>query len=173
MRPGHSAECELELGAVAQALCQAVGAADDEADGGAVLLAPLAQCCRQCRAVEIVASLVEDDDDRRFGNDIGDRYRFLDAPAFGIVRAALANFDDLDFAQAERAADRFGALAIGSGEVSLRPLLQPADGGDQNTHGRACLFFNGKGFSVPPSWSAAGRRRFCTLAILVWPCRRH
>jgi hypothetical protein len=51
------------------------------------------------------------------------------------VRAALPNFDDFDAAKAESAADRFGALAIGGGEVSLRALFQSPDGGNEDTHG--------------------------------------
>ena len=38
--PGRRAECELELGAVAQALGKPVGAADDETNGGTVRFPP-------------------------------------------------------------------------------------------------------------------------------------
>ena len=48
--------------------------------------------------------------------------------------AALADFDDLDVAQAERASDLFGALAIFGGELALRPLLQAADRGNDDAH---------------------------------------
>ena len=76
------------------------------------------------------------DDDRLFRDDVGDGYRFLDATPFDVVGAALANFDDFDFANAEIAADPFRALAIGCGQFALGTLFQPADGGDQDTHGR-------------------------------------
>ena len=64
MRPGGRAEGEPELGALDQAWRQAVGAADDEARPRPVFRAPFAQQRRQRRAVEILAALVENDDDR-------------------------------------------------------------------------------------------------------------
>ena len=53
----------------------------------------------------------------------------------GVGGAALANFDDLDVAQAERASDLFGALAIFGGEFALRPLFEAADRGNDDAHG--------------------------------------
>ena len=85
--------------------------------------------------IETLAALVENDDDRAVGNDIGERDRFLDTPTLGILGAAFANFDDFDVAQAERAAGRFRALAVRRGELALGSLFQPADGGDDKAHG--------------------------------------
>ena len=70
----------------------------------------------------------------RSRNDVGDRDRFFGAPPLGILRAALADFDDFDVAKTEGAADRFGALAIGRGELAFGALLEAADGGDEDTH---------------------------------------
>jgi len=51
-----------------------------------------------------------------------------------LILPHIANFDDLDVAQAERASDLFGALAIFGGEFALRPLLEAADRSDDNAH---------------------------------------
>ncbi len=100
----------------------------------AILGAPFAQCRRERRAVQRCSALVEDDDDGALGNHIGDGDRFLDAAALGVGGAALANFDDLDVAQAERASDLFRTLAIFGGEFALRPLLEAADRGNDDAH---------------------------------------
>ena len=95
----------------------------------------LPQQRRERRAVEIVAALVEDDDRRPLGNDIGDGDRLLHASPLGLLRAALANLDDLDLTQAQRASDRLRALAIRFGKLAFRSLLQAADSDDDETHG--------------------------------------
>ena len=130
MRPGRRTEGESKPGALAQAGSKAVGAADDEADARAVLGAPLAQQCRERRTVEIFAALVENDDKRSFGDDVGERDRLLDAPPLGVVRATLPDFDDFKIAQAKRPSGGFGAFAIPRGKLTLGTRFQTADRGD-------------------------------------------
>jgi hypothetical protein len=54
--------------------------------------------------------LVENGDDRAFGNDIGDGDRFFGAPPLGVLGSALADFDDLDLAKTETAPDASARL---------------------------------------------------------------
>src|SRR6202035_3905024 len=107
---------------------------DDKANRRAILGAPLAQCRGERRAVQRSPALVEDDDDGAFGNHIGDRDGFLDPAPLGVGGAALANFDDLDVAQTERASDLCGTLAIFGSECALRSLFQAADRGNDDAH---------------------------------------
>ena len=137
MRPRRLAESQPDFGALDQARRQAVSAADDKACGRPILRPPLAQQAGKRRAVEAFAALVEHDDDRSIGDDIGQRDRFLDAPTLDVLRPAFTDFDDFDAAQAERASGRFGALVIRRGEVPFRSLLEAADGGDEKAHGAA------------------------------------
>jgi len=135
MRPSGGSEREPELGACGQARRESVGTADDKAHGRTVFRAPFAQQRRQHRAIEALTALVENDDNRAVGNDIGERDRFLDAATLGILGATFAYLDDFDVAQAERTAGRFRALAIQGGELAFGSLLQAADCGDDKAHG--------------------------------------
>src|SRR5580704_9782057 len=137
MRPSGRAEGELQFGALAQASRKPIGAADDKACGRPVFLAPFAQYGGECRAVDVISALVEDGDDGVFWNDVGDRDRFLGATALGIIRAALANFDDLDVTQAEIAPDFLRVLEISFGKLAFGALLEPTNGGDDDTHGKS------------------------------------
>src|SRR5580692_260210 len=134
MWPGCGPEGQRKAGALAQSRRQAVGAADNEAGCGPVLGAPFAKPGGKRCAVDAGSMLIENDDDRTFGNDVGDGDRFFNAPALGVLRPAFANFDDLDLAQSKCAPDGFGALAITRGEFAFRPFLEAANRGDHDTH---------------------------------------
>ncbi len=90
MRPSGGSEREPELGTLGEARRQSIGTADDEAHGRTIFRSPLSQHGRQRQAVEVLTALVENDDDRPFGNDIGERNRFLDTAALGILGATFA-----------------------------------------------------------------------------------
>lgn len=137
VRPSRRAEGEHAGGAGVQGLGKAVGAADNEAGRRTVLLAPLPQESGEPGAVEILSSLVENGDDGLFGDDVGDRDRFLGTAPLGFARAALADFDDFDFAKAERPSDSRRAFAIGSGEFAFRALFKAPNGGNQHTQSKA------------------------------------
>jgi len=134
VRPGRLAEREADLGALDEASRETIGTADDKAHRRAVLRSPRMQQARKRGAVEAFTVLVENDENRTIGNDIGERDRLLDAPPFGVLRAAFADLHDFDAAEAERAAGRFGALQIRRGELALRSLFEMADGSDQEAH---------------------------------------
>ena len=123
MRPSGGSEGKPELSPLLQALGQSIGAADDEADRRPVLGAPRLQHSRQARAVEVVAALVQDNDNRPVGNDIGDGDRFFDAPPFGVLGAAFADFNNLNVADAECATGGLRALPIGLGKLAFGALL--------------------------------------------------
>src|ERR1700733_14244361 len=127
MRPGCCTECEPECGAWRKARREAVGAADNEGSCRAVIRPPALQLRGETGAVEIFAALIENDDHPLLGEDVGERDRFLGTAPLGVMRAALANFDDLDRAQAQRPSGIFGALAIRRGKLALGTLLQAAD----------------------------------------------
>ena len=135
MRPSRAAKGEAELGALDEARRKAIGAADNEAHGRAVLRAPFAQEARKLRTVDVFAALVQNDDDRSGGNDVGERDRLLDTPAFGVLRTAFTNFDDFKVAKAELTSGHFRAFAIRRGELALRSLFETADGGNEKAHG--------------------------------------
>ena len=125
-------KASLRLGPLAQRRSETVRAADDKACRRTVFGTPFAQACAASAALSrLFAALVEDGDDRAFGNDVGDGDRFFDAAALGILRAAFADFDDLDVANAEPPPDGFGALAIGGGKFAFRTLFETADGGNR------------------------------------------
>ena len=90
-------------------------------------------------AVEAVATLVENNRHRLVGNDIRERDRFLEPALADFLRAALADFDDLDLAEADAAADLLGALAVALRKLPFRAVLQPADRGDHQPHGLFAL----------------------------------
>jgi hypothetical protein len=148
MRPSCGAKGEAELGARDEAGCKTVGATDDEADGGAILRTPLAQEARKLRAVNVFAVLIQNDDDRSIGDDAGERDRLLNAPAFGVLGAAFANFDDFKVAKAELTSGRFRAFTIRHGELPLGSLFETADGGDEKAHG-ATRGKKGQGKATP------------------------
>ena len=125
MRPSGRPKGKPEFCPLDQIRRQTVGPADDEAHRRAVLCAPLAQQSRKCRAVEILSVLIEDHNNRAFGNHIGERNRFLDPAALGVVRAAFMHFDDFKVAQAERAAGR-NATSVRSPTGSSRTCTKPA-----------------------------------------------
>jgi hypothetical protein len=98
VRPRGGAESEPDLGAIEEAGRNAISASNDEAHSRTVFGSPLAQQACERRAVEALATLVENNDDCSIGYDIGERDRLLDTPAFGILRAAFANLNDFDVA---------------------------------------------------------------------------
>ncbi len=73
MRPGGGSECESELGLRGEARRESIGTADDKAHGRTVFRAPFAQQRRQHRTIKALTALVENDDNRPVGNDIGER----------------------------------------------------------------------------------------------------
>jgi len=144
MRPSGGSEREPELGSRGEARRESIGTADDKAHGRTVFRAPFAQQRRQHRTIEALTALVENDDNRPVGNDIGERNRFLDTAALGILGATFAYLDDFDVAQAKRTPGRFRALAIPGSELALGSLLQAADCGDDKAHGRPHMIAQAK-----------------------------
>src|ERR1700720_418773 len=126
MRPGRRAKGQDVPGAPAQALRNAVGPADHKTQGGAVLLPAFFEQCGQSWAVDILAGGIENNNHGAIGEDVGDCNRFFRTASLRLARAALADFNALDLAQPERAAERFGAFAIGRAEFPLGSLFQPA-----------------------------------------------
>src|SRR6185369_6923983 len=106
----------------------------DEHGGRPVLAAPFGDLGCETGAVEILAPLVEQHHGRLGWNDIGERNRFLEHALARIVGAALADFDDLDVAQAELAAGLRGAFGIAFGKLGFGALFQASDGGNNNAH---------------------------------------
>ena len=133
MRPGRGAEGDLNFGALAQTWRDPIRAADDETSRRTVFRPPIVQQAGETCAVDIVAAFIHERDRRSFRNDVGDGDRFFGAPPFGVLRAALTDFDNLDVAKAKAAAGCLGALAIGRGEFAFGALFQAADGGDEET----------------------------------------
>src|SRR5690349_17691922 len=101
MRPGGRAKGQPDAGLVAQRRRKSVVAADDENRGRAAIVAPAAEAAGQCRAVEVFAAFVEDDDDRSVGYQIRERDRFLDHALADLLRAALADLDHFGVAEAD------------------------------------------------------------------------
>ncbi len=134
MRPSGGSEREPELGARGEARRESIGTADDKAHGRTVFRAPFAQQRGQHRTIEALTALVENDDNRPVGNNIGEPNRFLDTAALGILGATFAYLDDFDVAQAKRTSGCFRALAIPGSELALGSLLQAADCGDDKAH---------------------------------------
>jgi len=135
MRPGCPAESHAHLGAFQQAWRKSICSADNEISRHPILRSPLTHEARKRRAVEILAALVQTDNDRTLRKDRGNRNRFLDPASLDILRAALANLDDFDIAKAQCTTRRLGALAVRRGEFPLRTLLEAADRRDHDTHG--------------------------------------
>ena len=123
MRPSRRAKGQDVPGPSAQALRNAVGPADQETQGGAVLLAAFFQQRGQPRTVDILAGLIENNNHGAIRENVGDRNRFFGAASLRLARPARADFNNFDLAQPERTAERFGALAIGRGEFAFGSLL--------------------------------------------------
>jgi hypothetical protein len=158
MRPGRDAEGELQGCLVAQARRKPVVAADDEDRGRPAIITPSPQLVCQGRTVQVVAALVEDDGYSLRRDDVGKCDRFLDHPPADLGRAALAELQQLNGAEADAPADLRGALAVLFGEVPLRAGLQPADRGDQESHRRLVSSPSGRARCLPTSSRDCRRR---------------
>ncbi len=64
---------------------------------------------------------------------------FFERALAGVLRAALADFDDLDVAESEATSALLGALSKALRQLSLGTVLQPADGGDHQPHETSAL----------------------------------
>src|SRR5262249_40762982 len=111
-----------------------VGAPDNEDGGGLVLPLPVLQPAGDNAAAHVLAALVQDHRDRAIGHDIGDGDRFFEHAPGGVAGAALLDLDDVEGVQTDAATGVGRAFAIALGELALRTLLQPADGGDDDAH---------------------------------------
>src|SRR5882672_12753783 len=112
MRPGGSAEGELEARLVVQRRREPVVAADDEHSRRTSVVAPASKPVGERGTVEALAALVENDGDGLVGNEALERDRFLDHALADLLRAALANFDNIDVAEADAASGLVGALPV-------------------------------------------------------------
>lgn len=137
VRPSRRAEGKHAGSASVQGLGEPVGAANDKTRRRMVLRPPLAQHIGEACAVEVVASFIENGDDRLFGNDVCDRNRFLAPAPLRIARATFADFNDLNFAKPEGPSDCRRAFTIGGGELAFCALFQPANGGNHYTQSNA------------------------------------
>src|SRR5690242_5248099 len=112
VRPGGGPKSQGEAGLVAQGEGEPVGTADDERRGWPVFGAPRLQLTGEIRAAQALAALIENDGDGALGEDVGDRNRFLEHAPLDVVGATLANLDDVDGGEANRASDLRRTLAV-------------------------------------------------------------
>jgi hypothetical protein len=134
--PSRRAECDRQLGVISQFGRKSVRAADDENSIHNRLVAPAPEMAGKYNAVDILATLVEQDHEGSWGNCRGDSRRFLGAARRSISRAAFGYFMDLKWPKAELATDFVEPLPIAFRKLPLRTLLQPADGDHDKAHER-------------------------------------
>src|SRR5437016_7443142 len=134
VRPGRGAECDAQFRLTPQFRRKSVRAADHENSAADALIPPAPEIPGKYGAIDVLAVLVERHQQRFFRYGGGDRASFLGHSTCRVARAAFGNFVDLKAAEAELAADVVETLAIAIGQFPLRPLLQPADGNDDEAH---------------------------------------
>jgi hypothetical protein len=134
VRPSGCAECQPQSRLVAQARGESVVTADDENRSGPAFIAPSRQPRCQSGAVETLAALIEDDNDRPIRDDVRKRDRFFDHALADLLGAALADLDDVGLAEADAPSCLIRALAIALGKFALGAVLQPADGRHHQPH---------------------------------------
>src|SRR5581483_10247161 len=156
MRPGRGAESEPHRRLVAQARGEAIIATDDEYRRGPAVVAPAAQPLCQRGAVEAFAALVKQDGDGIVGDRGRERDRLLGHALADLLGAAFADFHNFGVAEADAAADLLGALSVAFRQFPLRAVLQPSDGGDDETHVTVSWPY---GRAFPPTSFRSGRRR--------------
>src|SRR5689334_22297328 len=98
MRPGRGTKSQHASRPSAQALGDAVGAADHEAHGGSVFLTAFFQQVGQPSAIDVLAALIKHNNDSAVGENISNRNRLFGAPPLRIARPAFADLDNLDLA---------------------------------------------------------------------------
>ena len=103
--------------------------------------------CGKVGAGQRLAARIERDDCGIFGNRRSKPRGFLADAIFAAAAAALCDFDDLDRAEPQLAADGGSALAITRREIAFGPRFQPADRGDDELHPAP----PGEGCSARPS----------------------
>src|SRR5271154_6772899 len=135
MGPGRGAEGEAEVGALAQHLAEAIGAADGEENGSAAGIVPGPQPAGEGLTGHTVAAPVQGDDNGAVGDHARECDRFLEDATFGLACAAVPDLDDLNVADAEGAAGLGRPLAVAFGKLALGPGLEPADRGNHDPHG--------------------------------------
>src|SRR5215831_511089 len=137
MWPGRGPESDRKLCLAAQFRRKSVSAADRENRLRDRLVPPLTKPAGECGAVDIFAALVKRNQNGVFRNRGRYRRRLLRHSRSRVTRAAFGDFPDVEAAEAELAAGIVEARGVALGKFPLGALLQPADGNDDDSHGRA------------------------------------
>src|ERR1700674_1227933 len=134
VRPGRGAERHPQLRHAPQIRRKSVRATDYENSIGDLIIPPAAKMPGKSAAVEIVAVLIERDQQGSCGNCRRNRRGLLGHPGGGVARPAFRYFMSLKAAKSEFAADVVESLTVALGQFPLRALLQPPDGDDEEAH---------------------------------------
>src|SRR6266478_2332290 len=123
VRPGRGAERHPRLCHAPQIGRKSVRAADYENSIGDLIIPPTAEIPGKSAAVEIIAVLVERDQ-QGFCRDRGqNRCGLLRNPGSCVARPAFRYFDNFEAAKSEFAADVVESLAVALGQFPLGALL--------------------------------------------------
>ena len=98
------------------------------------LVPPLAEPAGKRGTVDILAALVEATSTEFSGIAADIAAAFFGDSRGRVARAAFGDFMNVEAAKAELAAGIVEALGIALGQLALGPLLQPADGNDDDSH---------------------------------------
>src|ERR1700726_165075 len=134
MGPSRVAAREGELPIAPQIGRKSVRAADDENSAGDRPVPPAFEVAGKSSTVDILAVFVERDKHGFFRGCRRNRRGFLGDARGGVACPAFGNFDDLDAAEAELAANIVESLLIAFSQLALRALFQPADGNHDEAH---------------------------------------
>src|SRR5882724_6369058 len=138
VRPGRGAERQPQLRHAPQIRRKSVRATDYENSIGDLIIPPAAKMPGKSPAVEIVAVLIERDQQGFYRDRSRNRRGLLGNPGGCVACPALRYLDNLKAAESEFAADVVESLAVAFSQFPLRALFPPPDGNDEKAH--ACIF---------------------------------
>jgi hypothetical protein len=134
--PSYLTEGDAKVGTFEQTWRKPVRSADNADCRGPCLLPPQLQLGGKGRAVQVFAFRIQHENGGLFRDHGGERNGLLEHPPPRIVGPALPDFNNLDLTQTETTAGLLGALAVTFSEFAFGSLFQPANGSNEEPHGR-------------------------------------